>query len=182
MSCSIPNVVSFTGLYILCLSSSYVLLYAQCCLSLDCTFWIVFLLFPVIYPMLSVSLDCTFCVCLPRMYNPEKLTTLGMQQDIRRRHTQNVQSRETDNIGYTTRHKRKTNTECTICSMPNVVCLKIVHSGLSSSYFLLYTQCCQFLRIVHSVFVFLLCPVVYPMLSVSLDCTFCVCLPLQYTM
>ena len=48
------------------------------------------------------------------MYNPEKVTTLGMQQDIRRRQTQNVQSRDTENIGYITRHKRKTNTECTI--------------------------------------------------------------------
>ena len=45
------------------------------------------------------------------MYNPEKVTTLGMQQDIRRRQTQNVQSRDTENIGYITRHKRKTNTD-----------------------------------------------------------------------
>ena len=48
------------------------------------------------------------------MYNPEKVTTLGMQQDIRRRQTQNVESRDTDNIGHTTRNKRKTNTEYTI--------------------------------------------------------------------
>ena len=48
------------------------------------------------------------------MYNPEKLTTLGIQQDIRGRQTQNVQYRDTDNIGYKARHKRKTNTECTI--------------------------------------------------------------------
>ena len=48
------------------------------------------------------------------MYNPEKLTTLGIQQDIRGRQTQNVQSIESDNIGYATRHKTKTNTECTI--------------------------------------------------------------------
>ena len=47
------------------------------------------------------------------MYNPEKPTTLSIQ-DIRGRQTQNVQSRDTDNIGYTTGHKRKTNTECTI--------------------------------------------------------------------
>ena len=48
------------------------------------------------------------------MYNLETLTTLGIQQHIRGRQTQNVQSRDTDNIGYTTGHKRKTNTECTI--------------------------------------------------------------------
>jgi hypothetical protein len=48
------------------------------------------------------------------MYNLETLITLGIQQDIRGRQTQNVQSRDTDNIGYTTRYKRKTNTECTI--------------------------------------------------------------------
>ena len=49
-----------------------------------------------------------------RMYNLEKLTTLGIQQDIRGRQTQNVQYRDTENIGYITRHKRKTETECTI--------------------------------------------------------------------
>jgi hypothetical protein len=70
MSCCITNVVSVSGLYILCLSSSYVL-YTQCCRFL----WIVHSVF-------------VFVLC--------------------------VQSRETDNIGYTTRHKRKTNTECTI--------------------------------------------------------------------
>jgi len=43
------------------------------------------------------------------MYNLETLTILGIQQDIRGRQTQNVQSRDTDNIEYTTRHKRKTN-------------------------------------------------------------------------
>ena len=68
MSCCMPNVVNVSRLYILCLSSSYVLLHAQCCQCL----WIVhsvfvFLLCLVVCPMLSVSLDCTFSVCLPLM-------------------------------------------------------------------------------------------------------------------
>ena len=48
------------------------------------------------------------------MYNLETLTTLGIQQYIRGRQTQNVQSREIDNIGYTTGNMRKTikNVQC----------------------------------------------------------------------
>ena len=135
MSCCIPNVVNVSRLYILCLSSSYVLLYTQCGQCL----WIVhsvfvFLLCLVEYPMLSVSLDCTFCDCLPLMS----------------------------------------------CCIPNVVNVSRLYIlCLSSSYVLLHTQCCQCLWIVHSVFVFLLCLVVYPMLLVCLDFTFCVCLPLM---
>ena len=59
----VPNVASFSGLFLFCLSSSCVLC-TQCCQFL----WIVFVLFVfllcLVYPMLPVSLECFCFVCL----------------------------------------------------------------------------------------------------------------------
>ena len=202
MSCCIPNVVSVSGLYSLCLSSSYVLLYTQCCQCL----WIVhsvfvFLLCLVVYPMLSVSLDCTFCVCLPLMsccipnvVSVSGLYILCLSSSYVLLYTQCCQclwivhSVFVFLLCLVVYPMLLVSLDCTFCvclplmscCIPNVVSVSGLYIlCLSSSYVLLYTQCCQCLWIVHSVFVFLLCLVVYPMLSVSLDCTFCVCLPLM---
>jgi hypothetical protein len=141
----------------------------------------------LVYPMLSMSLDCmsSFCVlctqccrclcivclrpvyCVPsvvdvsglytKTYNPETSTTLGTHYTGRRhtiqRHRQHwvhntqyedIQSRDIDNIGYTIHRTKTYNPDRPVSCVPSVVDV----SGL---------------------YVFVMC-LVYPMLSISLDC------------
>ena len=190
VSC-VPNVASFSGLFLFCLSSSCVLC-TQCCQFL----WIVFVLFVfllcLVHPMLPVSLDCFCFVCLrPVSCVPYVASVSGL-------------------FLFCLSSSCVLCTQCCQClwivfvllvfvlclvypmlpvsldcfcfaclrpvsSAPNVASVSGLFLFCLSSSCVLCTQCCQCLWIVFVLFVFVLC-LVYPMLPVSLDCFCFVCL------
>jgi hypothetical protein len=133
--------------------------------SLDC---FCFVCIRLVHLMLPVSLDWFCVVCIRRRIQPTQKQSreTGNIGYTRRIQTTQKQSRETGNIGYTRRIQ-------TTQKQSRETCVFYVASFSGLFLRCLYSSCASYAASFSGLFLCLCIRLVYPMLSVSLDC-FCV--------
>jgi hypothetical protein len=161
--------------------------------SLDCVLFL-FCFSRLVYPMLPVSPDCVVFLscfppsCLPYVASFSGLTAQSRENgnigQKRRRETKQkhntIQRNWQHRVDKTERNKTKAQHKCCVFVLPlsvlSILCCQFLWIVLCLFLFVLSIRCCHFLWIVLC-FCFVSLRLVYPMLSVSLDCVvFLLCL------